>query len=159
MSDADLPDEQDQAEVFDEDIMVDEGLGPSPEMRVFEELPDVYDVTTAVGDNDVDGDLDAADADELDDEALDDIEFDEDDDDLEDLGDEPEGDEVFDDDEDDLDDVDGVDLIADDEVEQVVGGDLNEEDSDEEAADYESENELSDEDVQELGYAEADEGE
>jgi hypothetical protein len=158
MSDADLPefDEQDQSEVFDEDVIGDEGVGPSSDMRVFEELPDVFDATSAVGDADVDGDLDAADADELDDEALDDIDLDEDDDDLEDLGDEPEDDEVFDDDEDDLDEVDGVDLVGDDEVEQTLGGDLNDEDSDEEVADYESEDELSDEDVKELGYQDDD---
>ena len=53
---SDLPDydEQDQAEAFDEDVIGDEGVGPSPDMRVFEELPDVYDVTRALGDADVD---------------------------------------------------------------------------------------------------------
>jgi hypothetical protein len=142
MADADLPeyDEQDQSEVFDEDIMGDEGVGPSAEMRVFEELPDVYDVTSAVGDRDVDGALDAQDADELDDEELDaigeDLEYD---------------DEAEDDLPDQLEDV-----AADDELEQELGGDLNEEGDADEVADYESEDELSDADVKELGYTDDD---
>jgi hypothetical protein len=157
-SDADMPDEQDQAEVFDEDIMGDEGLGPSPDMRVFEELPDVYDVTSRVGDADVTGDLDAADADEIDEDELDAIEVEDDDgedddtldDDLEDL---PEDDEVFDEDDDDLNEVDGLDELEDDEVEIESVGDVDQAGDEDEAADYESEDELSDEDVAELGYS------
>jgi len=164
MADADLPeyDEQDQSEVFDEDIMGDEGVGPSAEMRVFEELPDVYDVTSAVGDRDVDGALDAQDADELDDEELDaigeDLEYDDEaEDDLPDqLEDVAEDDELKDDEIDDLDEVDGVDEVQDDEVEQELGGDLNEEGDADEVADYESEDELSDADVKELGYTDDD---
>lgn len=164
MADADLPefDEQDQSEVFDEDIMADEGVGPSADMRVLEELPDVYDVTSAVGDRDVDDALTAQDADELGDEELDaigdDLEYDDEaEDDLPDqLEDVAEDDEIDDDEVVDLDEVDGVDEIEDDEVEQELGGDLNEEGDADEAADYESEDELSDEDVKELGYTEDD---
>lgn len=160
-SDADIPefDEQDQSEVFDEDILGDEGVGPSAEMRAFEELPDVYDVTSKLGDADVDDSLRALDADELEDEELDDLVLDddgEDDDRLDDdLEDEPEDNEVLDD-EDDLDDVDGVGDLEDDEVEVTSVGDVDAAADEDEAADYESEDELSDEDVEELGYAEDD---
>ncbi|MBW3558655.1 MAG: hypothetical protein KY446_03045 [Proteobacteria bacterium] len=165
MADADLPefDEQDQSEVFDEDNTTAlDGAGSGSDMLTFEELPDVYDVTTALGDRDVDDVHAAQDADELDDEALDDIgddlEYDDEaeddtlDDELEDVA---EDDEITDD-VDDLDEVDGVDDLEDDEVDQELGGDLNEAGEDDEVADYESEDELSDEDVQELGYQEED---
>lgn len=159
-SDADTPefDEQDQSEVFDEDVMGDEGLGPSADMRVFEELPDVYDVTSKLGDADVGDDLRAADADEIEDEELDDIDLDDDDgadDDTldDDLEDEAEDSEDLDE-EDDLDDVDGVADLEDDEVEVTAVGDIDNAADEDEASDYESEDELSDEDVQELGYAE-----
>lgn len=56
-------DEQDQSEVFDEDNQVDGG----GEMRTFEELPDVLDVTHAVGDDD---DEAALIAEELDDDEI-----------------------------------------------------------------------------------------
>lgn len=163
---SDLPDydAQDQAEVFDEDIMGDEGLGPSADMRAFEEMPDVYDVTTRIGDTDVDGGAAAQDADEIEDDELDDIDLDdddgEDDDELDDdLEDEPEDNEVFDDDDEDLDDVDGVDEPEDDEVEIVSLSDVEDADSVETTADYESEDELSEEDVEELGYTEEEEEE
>lgn len=46
-------DEQDQSEVFDEDNQSLDGAGDADaEMRTFEELPDVIDVTSAVGDDD-----------------------------------------------------------------------------------------------------------
>lgn len=163
---SDLPDydAQDQAEVFDEDIMGDEGLGPSAEMRVFEELPDVYDVTTRIGDADVAGGAAAQDADEIDDDELDETDLDdddgEDDDALDDdLEDEPEDNEVFDDDDEDLDEVDGVDDLADDEVEIVSLSDVEDADSVETTADYEAGGELLEEDVEELGYAEEEEEE
>jgi hypothetical protein len=164
MADADLPDfdEQDQAEVFDEDNTTTlEGAGSGSDMLTFEELPEVYDVTSALGDRDVDDVHRAQDADELDDEELegigDDLEYDDEaEDDLPDqLEDVAEDDEIIDD-EDDLDDVDGVDDLEDDEVDQELGGDLNDEGDDDEVSDYESEDELSDEDVQELGYSETD---
>ena len=49
---------QDQSEVFDEDNqnLADAG-GRTSEMRTFEELPDVFDVTSAVGDSDDDAGL------------------------------------------------------------------------------------------------------
>ena len=154
-------DEQDQSEVFDEDVMGDEGLGPSADMRVFEELPDVYDVTSAVGDRDVDEVLGAQDADELEEDDLDaisdDLEYDDEaEDDLPDQLEDVAEDDEIEDDIDDLDEVDGVDDLEEDEVDQELGGDLNEQADTEEVADYESEDELSDEDVKELGYTDED---
>jgi hypothetical protein len=63
--------EQDQAELFDEDNV--EGVDAAQEGATFEEIPDVYDATRRVGDEDEDlGELDAADfeADAIDDEDL-----------------------------------------------------------------------------------------
>jgi hypothetical protein len=61
-------DDQDQSEVFDEDNQnADETGGPGNEMRTFEELPDVLDLTSAVGDADDDAALIAED---LDDEEI-----------------------------------------------------------------------------------------
>jgi hypothetical protein len=61
-------DDQDQSEVFDEDNQnADETGGPGNEMRTFEELPDVLDMTSAVGDADDDA---ALIAEELDDEEI-----------------------------------------------------------------------------------------
>ncbi len=58
-------DEQDQAEVFDEDNFSLDGAGDaSAEFRTFEEIPDVYDVTQAVGDADDDAGLIAEDLDD-----------------------------------------------------------------------------------------------
>ena len=160
MSDVPEFDEQDQAEVFDEDIMGDEGIGPSAEMRTFEELPDVYDVTTARGDADVDGLVEARDADEVTDEDLDEIggavgyDEDEDDDDrLDDaLEDEPELSDL--DDEDDLDEVDGIDDAEEDEAELEYVGDVEATTSNagRTATRFESRGELSNEDLEELGY-------
>ena len=164
MAEFDLPetDDQDQSEMFDEDIMGDEGVGPSAEMRVFEELPDVYDVTSRQGDADVDDSLAAEDADEIEDEELDDIDLDDDDgEDDDSLDDEPEDNEVFTDEEDDadLDEVDGVDDLEADDVETVSVGDVDEASDADQVSDYESETELSDDDVEELGYAEEEEEE
>lgn len=62
-------DPQDSAEVFDEDnYNTDQQLG---EMRTFEEMPDVLDVTSARGDRD-DDEAVALDADEFEAEAFDD---------------------------------------------------------------------------------------
>jgi hypothetical protein len=67
-------DEQDQAETFDEDNFdaSDPGFDTS-EMRTFEEIPDVYDVTTRQGDADDD---EALIGEELDDEDIIEIELD-----------------------------------------------------------------------------------
>lgn len=59
---------QDAAEAFDEDTLDPEEL--RGEMRTFEELPDVLDVTTAEGDRDDDEAL-AMNADEFDETAID----------------------------------------------------------------------------------------
>ena len=67
-------DEQDQAEVLDETHYDEEERA---EMRSFEELPDVLDVTQAVGDRDDEEAL-ALDADEFDEEAFGDEDVEED---------------------------------------------------------------------------------
>jgi hypothetical protein len=82
------PDPQDQAETFDESNVVggegDSALGfespvsPASEMRTFEELPDVEDMTQADGDRD-DDEAVALDADEFDEEAVTDNDLEEDD--------------------------------------------------------------------------------
>ena len=85
-SDADF-DPQDQAETFDESNLAG-GEGDSPlagdsplsvgeDMRTFEELPDVEDMTSAIGDAD-DDDAVALDADEFDPDAITDNDFEED---------------------------------------------------------------------------------
>ena len=61
-------DGQDQSEIFDEDNQnEDEAGGPGNELRTFEELPEVLDVTSAVGDADDD---EALIAEELDDDDI-----------------------------------------------------------------------------------------
>ena len=61
-------DGQDQSEVFDEDNQdLDDPGAPGNEMRTFEELPDVFDATSAVGDADDDA---ALIAEELDDDDI-----------------------------------------------------------------------------------------
>ena len=61
-------DGQDQSEVFDEDNQnLNDGGAPENEMRTFEELPDVIDVTSAEGDADDDASLIAE---ELDDDEI-----------------------------------------------------------------------------------------
>jgi hypothetical protein len=75
-------DPQDQSEVFDEDNYSLDGAGDiDSEMRTFEELPDVYDVTTAAGDRDDD---EALIGEELDDADIIDLEADADSTDIED---------------------------------------------------------------------------
>jgi hypothetical protein len=74
-------DPQDQAETFDESMTVggegDVSLGgvspvtPAEDMRTFEEMPDVYDVTSRSGDRDADEEL-ALDADEFSADVVDD---------------------------------------------------------------------------------------
>ena len=75
-------DPQDQAEAFDETNTVggegvDSALEPAGEMRTFEELPELLDVTRADGDRDDDEAL-ALDADEFDPEASDDADLEDD---------------------------------------------------------------------------------
>jgi len=67
-------DGQDQSEVFDEDNQSLDGAGDmDAEMRTFEEMPDVLDVTSAVGDSDDDA---ALIAEELDDDEIIELEAD-----------------------------------------------------------------------------------
>jgi hypothetical protein len=158
MSDSDLPDEQDQAEAFDEDNFNLDGSGDdSGEFKTFEELPDVFDVTRALGDADVDEALVAEDADEIEDEELDELEleYDEDGEDdrlSDDIEDEPEDNEL--DDDDDLDEVDGIAAQAADEaeVEYVESLDDTSSNAGRAARHLESRGELSNEDLEELGY-------
>ena len=83
MADPDAFDEQDQSEIFDEDNTNPQERGPGEEAEQFEDLVDVFDVTSAVGDDDDD---DAMIGDEMDDEDIvsSAIDNDEDDDDLDD---------------------------------------------------------------------------
>lgn len=69
-------DPQDQAEARDESMTVD---GEGDDMRTFEELPDVMDLTQAIGDRSEDAGL-ALDADEFDEDAFGDDMDDEDED-------------------------------------------------------------------------------
>jgi hypothetical protein len=87
-SDAEGFDEQDQSETFDESNVVggegDVSLGgespvtPGEDMRTFEELPDVEDVTQLIGDAD-DDEAVALDADEFDEDAFSDADLEDDD--------------------------------------------------------------------------------
>jgi len=136
-------DDQDNAEAFDEDATAgDDRL--LRERSTFEELPDLYDATRAVGDDDDD---EAMIGEDMDDDEIIAAEQDADDDDYED---------------DDLRTrdaehlraaaLDDGDEIADDEVELRFAGDLNEVDSARlSTRDLESD-ELSDEDLEELDY-------
>ncbi len=55
MADLPEPDDQDQSEVFDEDnTNIDELRTGGPDLEALEELPEVYDATSAVGDDDDD---------------------------------------------------------------------------------------------------------
>lgn len=78
MSEPDF-DSQDQAEAFDESMTVgDEEVARDGEIRTFEELPEVEDLTQLIGDRDDDEGL-ALDADAFDEEAVDDADLEEDD--------------------------------------------------------------------------------
>ena len=155
---------QDQAEAFDEDVMLDPGQGPGAEMATLEELPDVYDVTTALGDADVDEVHTAEDAAEIEDEELDalgdDLAYDDEaeDDSIDDaLEDEPEDTILYgDEEEEDLDTADGVASLEGDEAELEYVENLDETRSNagRAARHLESRGELSDEDLEELGYKE-----
>jgi hypothetical protein len=132
-------------------------------MLTFEELPDVYDATSALGDAE---DNEARDADELEDDDLqalgddDDAVYDADgeDDTLDDdLEDEPNENVLFD--TEDLDEVDDVDDLEEDEAELEYTADTDAamDARGSRARVYESSGELSDEDLQELGYQGEDE--
>jgi hypothetical protein len=95
MADLNGFDEQDQSEVFDEDNTNPQERGPGEEAEQFEDLLDVYDVTTAVGDDD---DEDARIGDEMDDDDI--VSASEDDGDSEAEDDDRRDQEAFDEDED-----------------------------------------------------------
>ena len=144
-------DAQDNAEAFDETVLDEnEALG---EMRTFEELPDLLDLTQAQGDRDDDEAL-ALDADEFDEEAIDpDAEFEEDneldyraataehEDDLDGLG--PE--DGFNEDRHARTDIEGLSFAED--ADSVEGGE-------DDVTNFEAKH-LSDADLESLGYSEA----
>jgi hypothetical protein len=155
MADLDAFDEQDQSETFDEDNTNPQERGPGEEAEQFEDLVDVFDVTSAVGDSDDD---DAQIGEEMEDADIvsSAVDNDDDDDDLDedDLARrEPE----LRDGEGDLSEETGPDALeiaahAADEVELEYVGDLNDLAGAASAAQgLESEN-LSDEDLRELDY-------
>src|SRR6185369_15854420 len=142
-------DAQDGAEALDE---TNYDSGDNDEMRTFEELPDVLDVTVAVGDRDDDEGL-ALDADEFDEDAIDADDAEDDDelayrasdeeheDDLDGLG----AEDSYNDDELDADEVEGLDeevLDAGD----VTGGE-------DDFTNFQSKG-LADEDLERMGYSE-----
>lgn len=140
MADLNGFDEQDQSEVFDEDNTNPQERGPGEEAEQFEDLLDVYDVTSAVGDDDDD---EARIADEMYDEeivaASEDEEEDEDDD----------GEDAIDLDQDDPDDLEIAARRA-DEVELEYIGDLNDLAGASSAAQPFEADSLSDDDLEEL---------
>ena len=156
MSDLDAAyDEQDQSEVFDEDNTNDVDRGPGEEAEQLEDLVDVFDVTTAVGDADDD---DALIGDEMDDEEIISSSTDEDSEDLEDDDLAPRDEVTFNEEEDltGINDGEDPDLEiaahAGDEVELEYVGDLNDlEGATSAAQDLESDT-LSDADLRELDY-------
>jgi len=152
-------DDQDQSEMFDEDrINPDEGTS-GPDMLTFEELPDVFDVTSKVGDADVDEDETALDADELGEDDLEALsDADGEDNTLADaLEDDPEENELLD--ADDLQAIDGLDDLEEGEaeIEYVEDTDAVAGAAPNRARVMESGGELSDADLQELGYQGEDE--
>ncbi|MHB8284343.1 MAG: hypothetical protein ACYDD1_06675 [Caulobacteraceae bacterium] len=156
-------DAQDVAEVFDEDNtnIESERQNGAEDNEQLEDLVDVFDVTTRVGDRsdeegaigeDMDDDeiIAAAQDEDVDDQDLEDDEL---------AGREPEEYDTEDEldglanaDIDDLDDVDGIDALDPDEVELEYDGDLaNMENATSSAADMESDT-LSDDDLRDLDY-------
>lgn len=158
-NDADGYDPQDQSEAFDESMTVggegsvtlggDSPLEVGAEMRTFEELPEVEDLTQLIGDRDDDEAL-ALDADEFDPDAVDDEDLEDDDEldyraaseerqaDLDGLG--PE--DSFDEDRIPRSDIDGLEDVRD--AAEAEGGE-------DDVTDFESRR-LDDEDLDQLGY-------
>ena len=167
-SDNDDFDGQDLAETFDESMTVggegDVSLGgesPLPigeDMRTFEEMPDVYDVTSRAGDRDADEEL-ALDADEFDPDAFGDGDGEDDneldygavdadyEDDLDGLGLEPGAE--FDDDQLSASDIEGLDEVRD--RDEVSGGE-------DDFTNFSARN-VGDEDLRRMGYSETRDGE
>jgi hypothetical protein len=146
-------DDQDSAETFDEDMT--EGDNPALEGSTFEDLPDVYDVTRARGD---DSDIVERDEADFDDDVLDEEELDEEDEvldedtyeDLEDEVDPAPNDSA----QDDPDDIDQIAARGRDEVELDYQPDVdNRRGARAGAGGFESRGELDEDDLEELGYA------
>ncbi|WP_269715159.1 hypothetical protein [Caulobacter sp. NIBR2454] len=134
--------EQDQAETFDEDNMsLDEEGGPNAELRTFEEMPDVEDLTQAAGDADDD---DALIAEDLDDEEIIELEADADNGEFDDAA-------LEDDQNLAVRSTMGLSRPGHDEVELAAGGDMSQV-GNSPASRFES-SRLSDEDLEDLGYA------
>jgi hypothetical protein len=150
-------DEQDQSEVFDEDNIDGADRGPGEDPEQLEDLPDVYDVTSAVGDeDDDDGEI----GDEMDDDEIVALARDGDGDgDLED-DDLRRREAVEVDEEEDLEDLADVDAVNldevddedPDEVELEYAGDLADRDGAGSAAQGAESDRLSDRDLRELDY-------
>lgn len=165
---------QDQSEVLDEDNQnIADAGGRTSEMRTFEELPDVFDVTSAVGDSDDEAGLIGE---ELDDDEIIELEANQDMADIEDDELSARMPEAFDDDSLGQEDIEEVRLseesaldaredededreasAANDEVELLFEGDLNEA-ADADAADAAAmeSDVLDDDDVADLGYPDRD---
>lgn len=136
-------DDQDGAEAFDEATLDDHE--EVNEMRTFEELPDLFDATTAEGDRDEDEAV-ALDADEFDAEAFDDADLEEDNElDYRAVAadEDDRGDDEFDEDLVEPDSIDGLDEVAD--ADQVSGGE-------DDFTNFQAKG-LSDEDLERMGYA------
>jgi hypothetical protein len=147
MSDTYDYDDQDQSEVFDEDNTEGQPAdGREVEFKTFEELPDVFDVTSRVGDARDIEELDAADFDE---DAIDDEDLEEEDEVVDDdVYDETDEEDVMD-----LDEADGVTAQASDEVEIVYQADVTDRrGAQSSAAHFESRGELETDDLEDLGY-------
>ena len=131
-----MPDEQDQSEVFDEDNFDPADAGaPANDFRTLEELPDVLDVTSAVGDGEEADDLDL-------DEALSAE------------GVEPRGDELWGIDTPTVSELEGEegDPNGADEIELVYAGDLTDARGAQSSAAHWEAKRLSDDDIEDLGY-------
>ncbi|OYX34337.1 MAG: hypothetical protein B7Y99_05690 [Caulobacterales bacterium 32-69-10] len=162
-AESDAPDEQDQSEVYDEDNneLESQRYGGRDNEQTFEDLPDVLDVTQAVGDDDDDDD-EAAIGDDMDDaeivaRARDDVDDDDniEDDDLlrsEEIALDPEEDLTDFADGEDPGSRDGLDRTDPDEVELQYVGDLNDVAAAASAAQALESDSLSDADLRELDY-------
>lgn len=131
-----MPDEQDQSEVFDEDNFDPADAGaPTNEFRTFDELPDVLDVTSALGDG----------------EEADDLELEEA---LSTEGVEPRADEMWGLDAPVVSELEGEegDPNGPDEIELVYAGDLTEAKGAQASAAHWEAKSLSDDDIEDLGY-------
>lgn len=138
------PDEQDQAEAFDEDTLDgDDRAYNALEPRTFEELPDLLDLTQAAGDADEDEARTELSEDEL---SLDDE--------LSLEGVEPEADELYATESPRLTEIDAESngLRADDEVELVYSGLMEEAQGAQSSAAHWESRRLEDDDIADLGY-------